>query len=49
MSRVPGELTFDELCIMLQRIFKNRIAHFNNHILRYLDEGIHFKQLLIKV
>ncbi|KAJ8328996.1 hypothetical protein O5D80_002957 [Batrachochytrium dendrobatidis] len=38
MSRLPGELTYDELCIMLHRLFKKHIPSIDNLVLKYADE-----------
>ncbi|KAJ3064279.1 hypothetical protein HK102_008244 [Quaeritorhiza haematococci] len=39
MSRLPGELTYDELCIMLHRLFKKSLsANIDNLVLKYIDE-----------
>ncbi|KAI8813826.1 hypothetical protein BJ742DRAFT_380843 [Cladochytrium replicatum] len=39
MSRLPGELTYDELCIIIHRMFKHALSpNIDNLILRYIDE-----------
>ncbi|KAJ3129064.1 hypothetical protein HK098_002656 [Nowakowskiella sp. JEL0407] len=39
MSRLPGELTYDELCIILIRLFKSELgSNIENLKLKYVDE-----------
>ncbi|KAI9190785.1 uncharacterized protein BJ171DRAFT_540741 [Polychytrium aggregatum] len=39
MSRLPGELTFDELCVILHRLFRPHLsASSENLVLKYADE-----------
>jgi hypothetical protein len=45
ISRLPGEeLTFDELCILLERVFKFRI---DSKILKYADSGMFILLLMM--
>ncbi|KAJ1340677.1 hypothetical protein BSLG_004771 [Batrachochytrium salamandrivorans] len=41
MSRLPGELTYDELCIILHRLFKKHFSSVDDISLCYVDEGKH--------
>ena len=36
------ELTFNELCLMMQRIFSEKIGKSDEFTLKYTDEGLFF-------